>query len=568
MRLRNNKGVAFVYTLFTVVILMILSTLFVLRTVHEHRMAQIERNLTKSFYASHGGANAGIDGLDNLINNFLLNTIASATPSGVVSTATSYVSSKDGVGWLLYAVRDSTGTPVLSVNEAQAEYTQSGTLGNTNYQYTIVITEKSDPITVNTDTWDFPFFYKIRATATHGGTSQNVIISGDFTVRLQKDNFAKYALFTNSQTLPSGTNVWFTDKTNFSGPVHTNERFNIALNPSGTFEGLVEQRRQEARFYNAGWPVLLDADFNGTRDVPTFNAGFNRNVSPITLSSSTDKQSMIDQATNKTNITTNGIHVPNDGTQMTGGIYVRGDSTINMSVDNNSNAVYSIVQGTDSKVITVDRVLQQTTVQNVSTSTTTTYAGLPDGIENVGTLIYAEGNITSLQGTVQADTQMTIASSQDMILTNHIRYTNYTPAVGTPGTAGYTPPHANGTTNLLGLVSWDSNIRISTSAPNDIQVHGTLLARNGIFQVDSYNDTSVGPRGTATLLGGIISNNYGAFGLFNGTTGEQTAGYGRNFVYDERMKTGSAPPYFPSLNTFIAFTNDIADKMVWQGGEN
>jgi hypothetical protein len=471
------------------------------------------------------------------------------------------------VGWLLYSVRDD-GTPVLSVNEAQAEYAQSGTLGNAAYQYTIIMTEKSDPITVNADTWDFPFFYKIRASATENGTTQNVIISGDFTVRLQKDNFAKYALFTNSQTLPSGTNVWFTDKTNFSGPVHTNERFNIALNPSGTFEGLVEQRRQEARFYNEGWPVLLNADFNGTRDVPTFNAGFNRNISPITLSSSTDKQDMIDQATNATAITTNGIHVPNNGAQVTGGIYVRGNGTINMSVDNNNNAVYSITQGAESKVITVDRVVQQTTVQDVGSATTTTYAGLPNGMENVGTLIYFEGGVTSLQGTVQSDTQMTIASSQDIVMTNHVRYTNYTPAAGTPGTVGYTPPNAGGTTNLLGLVSWDGNIRISTSAPDNMDIHGTLLARNGIFQVDSYNDTAVGPRGTATLLGGVISNNYGAFGLFNGATGEQVAGYGRNFVYDERMKTGSAPPYFPSLNTFIAFTNDIADKMVWQGGEN
>jgi hypothetical protein len=28
---------------------------------------------------------------------------------------------------------------------------------------------------------------------------------------------------------------------------------------------------------------------------------------------------------------------------------------------------------------------------------------------------------------------------------------------------------------------------------------------------------------------------------------------------------GKAPPYYPSLSTFIAFTNDITDKLVWQG---
>jgi hypothetical protein len=33
------------------------------------------------------------------------------------------------------------------------------------------------------------------------------------------------------------------------------------------------------------------------------------------------------------------------------------------------------------------------------------------------------------------------------------------------------------------------------------------------------------------------------------------------------MALGEAPPYFPTLNTFIAFTNDITDKLVWQEGE-
>ncbi|HRZ40033.1 MAG TPA: DUF4900 domain-containing protein, partial [Candidatus Omnitrophota bacterium] len=82
---------------------------------------------------------------------------------------------------------------------------------------------------------------------------------------------------------------------------------------------------------------------------------------------------------------------------------------------------------------------------------------------------------------------------------------------------------------------------------------------------DNYD--SGAPRGTATLLGGAITDSYGAFGQFNGTTGQPTSGYGRNFVYDERMRFGEAPPYFPTLNTFVAFSNDITDKMVWKAGD-
>jgi len=83
-----------------------------------------------------------------------------------------------------------------------------------------------------------------------------------------------------------------------------------------------------------------------------------------------------------------------------------------------------------------------------------------------------------------------------------------------------------------------------------------------------YDNQGVGGRGTATLLGGVITDFYGAFGLFNGSTGTQLSGYGRNFVFDDRMASGNAPPYFPSLNTFIAFTNDITDKMIWQEGDS
>ncbi len=184
----------------------------------------------------------------------------------------------------------------------------------------------------------------------------------------------------------------------------------------------------------------------------------------------------------------------------------------------------------------------------------------------MGTILFVNGTITSLAGTVQKDTKMTIATESDISITNHVVYSNYTPAVGTPGTAGYVPPNASGAENLLGLVTWNGKIRVATSAPNNINLHATMLAQNGVLQVDNYNDTGVGSRGVATLLGGVISDFYGAFGLFDGSTGTQIAGYGRNFVYDERMLVGTAPPYFPSLNTFIGFTNDIIDKITLQEG--
>ncbi|MBZ0166646.1 MAG: DUF4900 domain-containing protein [Candidatus Omnitrophica bacterium] len=565
MKLQSEKGAALIISLFIVVVLLGLSTVFVLRSIYESRVAQRELDMAKSFYLAEGGSKAALQGLDILVNDYMANTVNATNPSTLVSQTTVYVANNDGVGFLIDYVENA-GTPALVLNGTDAEYSQTAAFGSGTYQYDIEISEKVDPIAVTADSWDFPYNFKIVARGTSGGANKDVLLSGDFTVRVQRDNFAKYALFTNQQTLPSGTNVWFTDKTNFAGPLHTNGRYNFALNPSGTFDGSIDQVEQLARFYNSGSPILLDAEFNGTEDIPTFNSGFNRDISPITLSSATQQQDLVDQAQGSASISGNGIYISNNGSALTGGIYVEGDSNISLGVDGSNNAVYSIVQGGSQRIITVDRSSNQTTVNDPSTGVTV-YNGVPDGVDGVGTVIYVNGNINSLGGTVQQNTAMTISSNDDIVITNHLQYQNYTAASGTPGQPGYVPPSAIGQDNLLGLVSWNGDVRIGTAAPDNVNVHGTVLAKAGILQVDNYNDTGEGGRGTATLLGGVISDYYGAFGLFNGSTGTQVAGYGRNFVFDERMASGNAPPYFPSLNTFIAFTNDITDKMIWQEGD-
>jgi hypothetical protein len=562
--INNERGVTLMIGLMLVIVLVPLTGVIVLRTVNESVMVKKNQDMTKAFYVAEAGSQAGLEQLDTLINTQLFTTINAMNPASVISNAQSNLN--DGVQFLIVMVKDN-GVAQLTLNDAQAEYASANTsFGNGTYQYDIFLTEKSDPVTVSQDIWDFPYNYRIESTGSFGSLSSKILLTGDFTVRVQRDSFARYALFTNQQTLPNGTtNVWFTSKTNFAGPIHTNGRYNIYGNPSGTFDGIVAQKEQTARFYNNGLAVLLDADYNGTLDVPTLNAGFERGEDAITLSSNVQKEDLIEQADGGQTFSGNGIFVPNNGASVTGGIYINGDSTVNLSVDGNNNAVYTIVQGAATDTITVDKINNQTTVA-VSGGATTTYTGIPDGVDNMGTIIFANGNITDLAGTVQADTELTISSEHDIVIGDHVRYADYTPAVGSPGDAGYVPPNADDATNLLGLVSWAGDVRVATSAPDDVDVHGTILAQSGIFTVDHYNDYGAGPRGEATLLGGAISDFYGAFGLFSSSTGDHLTGYGRNFVYDTRMQGGKTPPYFPTLNAFIGFTNDIADKVVLQVG--
>lgn len=595
----NEKGVAFILTLLVVEVLLIFGAIFVLRSMNEAKIVAKEQQMTQAFTVAEGGANGGLKHLDTLINTCMLNTINNMNPSTVISMVQSYVSAHNGLGFLTSTVKqweDRDGDSVVDVGENAQQFTLSGTeavctmgitssgkfccrqsttdtyctnnllLGNGQYDVKIKVAQKSSPALVagQTDQWDFPYFYRLETTGLVGGVTRKVAMVGDFTVRVQRDNFAKYALFTNRQETPTGEQVWFTNRTNFSGPIQTNERFNFALNPSGTFDGSVKQYRDTARFYNNGIPVLLAAAANGTRDVPTFNDEFKLSAGQEPFSS-TSETAMVAQATGGNTYGTNGIYVPESGGSLTGGIYIKGDASVGLSVDGSNNAVYTITQGTTTKIVTVNRTSSQTVVETVG-GTTDTYSGLPNGADGVGTVIYATGNISNLHGTVQQDTSITVASHNDMSINDNLLYSQYTAAQGTPGQTGYVPPNAVGTNNLMGIVSWAGNVRISTSAPDNINVHGTVLAQNGVFQVDNYADQWVGSRGIATLLGGVITDDYGAFGQFNGTTGLPVSGYGRNFVYDERMKTGSSPPYFPTLQTFIAFTNDIVDKITQQEG--
>jgi hypothetical protein len=116
----------------------------------------------------------------------------------------------------------------------------------------------------------------------------------------------------------------------------------------------------------------------------------------------------------------------------------------------------------------------------------------------------------------------------------------------------------------LGIISWGSNVRVGTATPNNVTIDAVVMAPNGIFTVDNYDQGA--PRGIATLFGGAITDRYGAFGQFSGTTGDQMHGYGRNFVYDARMENGVSPLYFPFMPNYISLDSGLDNRLAWQEG--
>jgi hypothetical protein len=171
---------------------------------------------------------------------------------------------------------------------------------------------------------------------------------------------------------------------------------------------------------------------------------------------------------------------------------------------------------------------------------------------NNGAIVYVQGNVNALSGTLQQNEQTTIAASGTITITGNVQYQS---------PPNPSDPRSN-PTNVLGLYSSGGDIVIGSSAPNNVTIQAVLMAGstgsayNSSVNVAGYNSGS--PRGTINLLGGMIEKYYGAFGTFNAQTGAAQTGYGRNFTYDTRMSRGFNPPYFPTTNTFMVVAGSQA----------
>jgi hypothetical protein len=442
---------------------------------------------------------------------------------------------------------------------------------------------------------------------------RRITFSRDYSIRVRRQNLAQFALFTHVHTTPAGGAIWFTSRTGFDGPVHTNGEFRFAFfpkygtpdpnspcDPARIATTTLTSVSTRAWFNNNGSPVRLSANENVVsgvrRDAPvvpdctpanladdTDNppANFTRGVAAIPIPTNPYSQKgvsvgrdpaytspvtnlqirqAVPELADNGSAVPNGIYVPvNDtnsnsvsdgGEPLLGGIYVQGNVDSIELQENTNRSKYILIQGSQTVVIEIDRINQTTTIDNSAwpSPSVRTFTGVPKGWQGPGNanavILYVEGDILSLKGTLEEKEQMTIAASGRIDIADHLRYED--------------PPNVNDPNdnpiNVLGLYSASSDIRITTGAPGDLQIHAVMMAGNtgdgynsSVF-VQNYNTGA--PRGTVTLIGGIIEEYYGPFGTFNSSTGATLTGYGRDFRFDRRMNRGFSPPYFPTTNLF------------------
>ncbi len=541
-------GYVLVLTLTFAILLCLASVVTIGPSVGEALKSGQELRDKRLFFLADGGATLCRGELKNRLSQALPTKLAAVTTPTALKTT--YVDGNDPARFLVDYAYDSTNIALLGGAWTKDSTTRVHVQPSSGqYQCTLTVDSRVAPVSSLSglgSTGLFRYRYTITGSATEGLVTRTVNLEGAFSILVQQENFARYALFTNDQKMASGSSVYFAQGFNYYGPVHTNGEFNFMQNPGARFWDTIESVNTKARYLNSpGSPIELAADHNGTIDVPIFDKGLTLGAANIPMPATTtgDAQRTI-ALTGISAPSTNGVYLGYSGATMTGGIYVKGDASMTLSVPSAGIAQYSITQGTDTWTVTANTSTNQTTVKKNS-GATTTYGGLPNG------MLFVDGKVSSLAGTLERNTQVTVAATSDVTITGHLMYENYTPG---------SPPKAEGAMNLMGILSWNNSIHIGTSAPNDINIHATLMAPAGEVLVDNYDKGAT--RGTATILGGVIEDSYGAFGTSSATA--LTHGYARNFIYDKRMAQGMVPPFFPTTGKVIGTLNGVTDRPNWQ----
>ena len=390
--------------------------------------------------------------------------------------------------------------------------------------------------------------FRILAVGTYNGTV------GQVEIITRQQSFGMYAYFTDRETSSiSSGGIWFAASDRIRGPAHSNNssssdfQINWTNSTAPIFEGMVTSVSNEIDYS----PSRPSTEANFQKVYRAGSRGYQLGVDAIPLPATSDAQKVAAWgATTGFPTTSTGVTI-----RAGGGVYIRGDSSIVMSVGTGGTQVYTITQGSTVTTVTVN-LPAQTITKKVGTAAATSVSG---GINGV---LYSSGTITSLSGTI-ADNFLTgsdistrssftiatdVANAKNIVLNNTLKHNtqiDFTKSMD---------DIANKRSGILGLIG--RSVIVDTGAPVNMQIDAVILAgsssfTDGSFYVEDYNTKS--PTGTLRITGGIIQKARGPVGTLSGNT--INTGYSKNYYYDSRIAE-NPPPYFPITPNF--------DRISWR----
>ncbi|NBB76890.1 MAG: DUF4900 domain-containing protein [Bacteroidetes bacterium] len=357
-------------------------------------------------------------------------------------------------------------------------------LGGEGYLMVYDMDDVSDP-TVDVPqnsvpSWD-AYTRLVHANANYNGTTVET------EVMLTQDSFSRYSYFTDVE--PS--NIYFFSQDVLFGPVHSNDRFNMAGTP--TFHGRVTSPED---YYEYPY-IFTDPEFLG-------GSNFNANQKPLPTDSQLDELRQAAQ---------------------NGGL--KYDNPIDIELFSNSQAtIEEQIPGGGWQLVCCWRWEYQSNNNITHNVDLSNFNGVISSSENV-----------SIRGELNG--QLTVHSEKDIEITGDLTYAD-------------NPLVNENSDDILGLVG-EGNVLVDEYAHQengnrDLTIQASIMALEKSFSVEKYNEGS--PRGELTLLGGIVQERRGAVGTFSG--GNIRTGYAKNYSYDERLLR-MHPPSFPRESFFNIF---------------
>ena len=238
-----------------------------------------------------------------------------------------------------------------------------------------------------------------------------------------------------------------------------------------------------------------------------------------------------------------------------GGVYINGNASISLTAtttgsgaSTHATQTYTIVQGGTTTTIVIDNVAG--TTQVTSGGTTKVLQGAPQQLDpNTGqpivqtdpsgnvvspTMIYVNGSITGLSGTVQNDAGITIASSSDVSITGDLTYLQSPVAIpadtlNARTDAGVLGIYTQGNLNLY------PNSSGSNSGNLTVNASLAMLSGQSVSSANSGLETPGNQIGTLTIVGGRAEDH--AHSVSIGAS---------NTYFDRRFANNFGPPWFPT----------------------
>lgn len=388
---------------------------------------------------------------------------------------------------------------------------------------------------------------------------------------IQQEPFSKYAYFTDRDIGVGGAIIRFVSNDAITGPVRTNGYFTIAGHPR--FSDQMRSSNQTDTAYTAGPPPVYRNPNGTTTSDPTkfhrteSNGSYAQN-SPVALNNSPNFSFAGGQAV---------IPLPTDNDKIRTLAESNAPDTANLAINTPGSLPPNHYKNPSNASADYDMVFDESTgkpssfTKNgnaISTSDAPpvfkmTFRSSPNPAGAVvqrwdaGTMSFRNWDLTArsfttstivldtsadtihvdgfvvMEGTVKG--RATVGCKYDVHLSNNLVYSDMAQ-------------------DVLGIVAKEDIIVESrTNTSQDRTIHATMMALNGSFTVDKYNQGS--PRGTLHLFGGIIQRTRGAVGT--GSASQVSTGYAKDYRYDDKLIT-RPPLNFP--NTGEVYIVNINDK--------